>query len=58
VRSFLASEAGHVAVLSGFTLLGIAVWLKTGDKWLAEIFSAALLYSMRGRGADNAKLPK
>ena len=50
---FLEREAGHIVILSGLTLIAIGVWLKTGDKYLVEMFAGALLLAMRG-GAGGA----
>jgi hypothetical protein len=48
--NFLEREAGHVSVLGFFTLVAIGVWMRTGDKYLVEMFGGALLLSMKGTG--------
>lgn len=44
----LDTPGGHIAVLVGFTLTGIVVYIATREKWLAELFAAPMLLGMRG----------
>jgi len=48
LKDFLEREAGHLTILSVFTLVAVGVWLKTGDKYLVEMFVGALLLAMKG----------
>jgi hypothetical protein len=49
---FLEREAGHLAVLSLLTTVGVVLYCFTRDKFLVEFFGAALLLAMRGRSSS------
>lgn len=47
LAKFMESQGAALLILTFLTLCGLGVWLRTGDKWVAEIFSAALLTAIQ-----------
>lgn len=53
---FLERQGGHVLMLFLLTLLSMGIWVYTGDKWLVQMFGAALLVAIQPGSGGGKKL--